>query len=443
MNDIYSNPNEIDDNNTSSDNSQPYDIFSDLKSFSTSFLLNSITVGIIPTPASLLTASPNNMKKLNHNTNSKNLIPIDLLTKTTKVVKPVTINDLKISKFELDLFKDALVESSIRNPQQQQQQQQDVSPETANDDDTQLSLINNETNKIIQFANYEIEAWYKAPYPEDFWQLDKLFICQYCLKYMKSHIILNRHLEKCLWRHPPGREIYRKDELSFFEVDGEYNKIYCQNLCLLAKLFLDHKTLYFDVEPFLFYVLTRYNEELGAFEMIGYFSKEKQSVMNYNLSCILILPPFQNKGYGKLLIDFSYLLSKVEEKLGSPERPLSDLGLISYRNYWKGKLLCHMASFIHDSELSIKDTSLETGILSNDIISTFQYIGLIKYWKGKHVILKNKDLINKYTNQLKNSNIQIDPTCLIWTPYQVKQQIINENGPPALATKSTHSLLSH
>ena len=37
--------------------------------------------------------------------------------------------------------------------------------------------------------------------------------------------------------------------------------MYCQNLCLLAKLFLDHKTLYFDVEPFLFYVLTERDPE--------------------------------------------------------------------------------------------------------------------------------------------------------------------------------------
>ena len=31
--------------------------------------------------------------------------------------------------------------------------------------------------------------------------------------------------------------------------------MYCQNLCLLSKLFLDHKSLYYDVDPFLFYVL--------------------------------------------------------------------------------------------------------------------------------------------------------------------------------------------
>jgi hypothetical protein len=48
-------------------------------------------------------------------------------------------------------------------------------------------------------------------------------------------------------------------------------QIYCQNLCLLAKLFLDHKTLYYDVEPFLFYVLTEWDAK-GA-RMLGYFSK--------------------------------------------------------------------------------------------------------------------------------------------------------------------------
>ena len=41
-----------------------------------------------------------------------------------------------------------------------------------------------------------------------------------------------------------------------FEVDGGEDKVYCQNLCLLAKVFLDHKTLYFDVQPFMFYIMT-------------------------------------------------------------------------------------------------------------------------------------------------------------------------------------------
>ena len=87
---------------------------------------------------------------------------------------------------------------------------------------------------------------------------------------------------------------------------------YCQNLCYLAKLFLDHKTLYYDVDLFLFYILCECDER-GA-HIVGYFSKEKHSEEGYNLACILTLPPYQRKGYGKFLISMSYELSKIEGK---------------------------------------------------------------------------------------------------------------------------------
>ena len=84
---------------------------------------------------------------------------------------------------------------------------------------------------------------------------------------------------KCTWTHPPSKEIYRKDNMALFEVDGATSKLYCQNLCLLAKLFLDHKTLYYDVEPFLFYVLTK-NDSTGH-HLVGYFSKQKAQQVSY------------------------------------------------------------------------------------------------------------------------------------------------------------------
>ena len=55
------------------------------------------------------------------------------------------------------------------------------------------------------------------------------------------------------------------------QVDGKKEKGYCQNLCYLAKLFLDHKTLYYDVDLFLFYILCEIDER-GA-HVVGYFSK--------------------------------------------------------------------------------------------------------------------------------------------------------------------------
>lgn len=33
--------------------------------------------------------------------------------------------------------------------------------------------------------------------------------------------------------------------------------------------------------------------------------QEKNSFLNFNVSCILTLPPYQRQGYGRLLIDFS------------------------------------------------------------------------------------------------------------------------------------------
>ncbi|XP_022098508.1 histone acetyltransferase KAT7-like [Acanthaster planci] len=269
--------------------------------------------------------------------------------------------------------------------------------------------------KKIDFGRFELGTWYSSPYPEEYARLPKLYICEFCLKYMKSSTILRRHTAKCVWRHPPGDEIYRKHNISFFEVDGKKNKIYCQNLCLLAKLFLDHKTLYYDVEPFLFYIMTL-NDPTGC-HIVGYFSKEKNSFLNYNVSCILTLPQFMRQGYGKMIIDFSYLLSKREEKIGSPEKPLSDLGLISYRSYWKDVVLKYLSKY-DGREISIKDISQETAINPYDIVSTLQSLSMLKYWKGKHLVLKRQDLIDQYLSKAakKNSLKTIDPVYLKWTP---------------------------
>ncbi|XP_028842390.1 histone acetyltransferase KAT7a isoform X1 [Denticeps clupeoides] len=269
--------------------------------------------------------------------------------------------------------------------------------------------------KTIVFGRYELDTWYHSPYPEEYARLGRLYMCEFCLKYMKSQTILRRHMAKCVWKHPPGDEIYRKGAISVFEVDGKKNKIYCQNLCLLAKLFLDHKTLYYDVEPFLFYVMTE-ADNTGC-HLVGYFSKEKNSFLNYNVSCILTMPQYMRQGYGKMLIDFSYLLSKVEEKVGSPERPLSDLGLISYRSYWKEVLLRYLNNF-QGKEISIKEISQETAVNPVDIVSTLQSLQMLKYWKGKHLVLKRQDLIDDWkTKEVKRgSSKSIDPTALKWTP---------------------------
>ncbi|KAI5361959.1 Putative Zinc finger, PHD-type, histone acetyltransferase domain, MYST-type [Septoria linicola] len=328
--------------------------------------------------------------------------------------------------------------------------------------------------KCINFGQYEIDTWHAAPYPEEYSRNEHLYICEFCLKYMNSDYVAWRHKLKCSARHPPGDEIYRdniinpetKQEttLSFFEVDGRRNPLYCQNLCLLAKLFLGSKTLYYDVEPFLFYIMTE-NDEHGC-HFVGYFSKEKrgmgvpappteprtsfdenaQSVSGSsqahlegtaqdpalqspgnNVSCILVLPVHMRRGFGRVLIEFSYLLTQVEGRTGSPEKPLSDMGLVSYRSYWRN-VLCTLMLRYRDREeetnagerLTIVQIAKETGMTPDDIVSTLEGLrALVRDpHTGTYALRLDYDYMQEYVDKHeRKATIKISPQNLCWTPY--------------------------
>ena len=273
--------------------------------------------------------------------------------------------------------------------------------------------------EYIEFGQYQIDIWYAAPYPEEYSRNKALFICEFCLKYMESDIVAWRHKTKCPWKHPPGDEIYRDGKVMIFEVDGRKNPLYCQNLCLLAKLFLGSKTLYYDVEPFLFYVMTEY-DEYGC-HFVGYFSKEKRPSSQNNVSCILVLPIHQRKGYGHLLIDFSYLLTRVEKKTGSPEKPLSDMGLVSYRNYWRLVLCYQLRGYKSNDKIpSIKEMSKKLGLTPDDMISALDALGALVRdpQTGVYALRLQTDYYHEVIKQHESKGyVSLNEKALVWTPY--------------------------
>ena len=105
------------------------------------------------------------------------------------------------------------------------------------------------------------------------------FLCKQVEWYHLTHflvyalLLFNYHM--VLFTSKVWRDIYVLmcilSNLSDQQVDGKKNKVYGQNLCYLAKLFLDHKTLYYDVDLFLFYILCECDDR--GCHMVGYFSK--------------------------------------------------------------------------------------------------------------------------------------------------------------------------
>ncbi|WPK26382.1 hypothetical protein PUMCH_003735 [Australozyma saopauloensis] len=285
----------------------------------------------------------------------------------------------------------------------------------------------------ICFRDHLLDTWYSSPYPEEFSKNKILYMCEFCLKYMSSPKSFERHQMKVCGaanNHPPGVEIYRdaNAKLAFWEVDGRKNIEYCQNLCLLAKLFLNSKTLYYDVEPFVFYVLTEIDEQDSSiYHFVGYFSKEKLNNSDYNVSCILTLPLYQRKGYGHLMIDFSYLLSRKEFKYGTPEKPLSDLGLVSYRNYWRIAIAHALQKLSEDIMtnansqyyISLEIVSKMTGIKPSDVVVGLEQLeALIRNKQTyEYAIVIDKKKVNEIVDSWNSRGYYaLKPELCIWKP---------------------------
>lgn len=131
----------------------------------------------------------------------------------------------------------------------------------------------------------------------------------------------------------------------------------------------------------------------------------------------MTLPIFQRYGFGRFLIDFSYLLSRKENLLGTPEKPLSDLGRISYQSYWK---YCILNQMRNKSVITVEEISKATGMNVHDISSTMQDLGIIHY---------NSQLENKYElrvekklfDSLKEPKLKVNEESLRWTPLVLPQ----------------------
>ncbi|CAH7684286.1 expressed protein [Phakopsora pachyrhizi] len=217
----------------------------------------------------------------------------------------------------------------------------------------------------------------------------KMFVCNGCFRYMLSLESYRRHKENCTARNPPGSVVYHKGSQKIWKVDGSEFKLYCQCLCLFGKLFIDHKYIFFDVEGFDFYLITESEQDQQQQQ------QQHQQLNNNNRNdrrktCIVTFPPYQKRGFGTLLIEFSYELDRFEHQnnrklyqkegvkektqggeedegeeereidvqlFGTPERPLSELGAKGYQNYWTSVLVRYFLKKLEQLEFFKQSSS--------------------------------------------------------------------------------------
>ncbi|KAI9296485.1 acyl-CoA N-acyltransferase [Neoconidiobolus thromboides FSU 785] len=286
---------------------------------------------------------------------------------------------------------------------------------------TSKRIIAHSERKPLTFEEYPIKnvynvfmndhfipCYYPSPYPDHYYYVKTLLICHYCFQYFQYTNPYEEHLKKCnINKYQEHQIVYCTENEMIMKLDGEEEKLLCQNLCLFSKLFISHKDICYSLKGFNFYLLfVKIND---MFQPVAYFSKEKEFKGN-NLACILTFPAFQNKGYGTLLIEFSYKLSKVEGKMGSAERPLSKSGYRSYLRYWMNSIIDILLNY--QGKITLEQISKLTFITENDLLIALNEMELLNNTSWNEPLLLNRNDINliiqKRRIKLISQNIDIN-----------------------------------
>ncbi|KAK6363314.1 hypothetical protein TWF730_000752 [Orbilia blumenaviensis] len=289
-------------------------------------------------------------------------------------------------------------------------------------------------------SGYPIDALMASGY-----QADRLFVCNKCFKYTcnPSELYQHERLSGDLER-PRGTLVHEFEggRYQIYEVDGadQSERLFLQSMCLFGKFFIENKSIWYEFDNYMFYVLVeRQGEPQGQeheFSVAGFFSKEKVSWDQNNLSCIILFPQYRSGGLGNALIDFSYYVSQAIGRIGGPEKPISKLGQRGYDRYWRksiaaailektatrktdgrpskratsrtrkdstkaqppntrarpGDISIGVADIHGTQTISVEDLSKATGILSDDILACFGDEGLITRWDGGRPVLSRRQL---------------------------------------------------
>ncbi|KAI5964724.1 SAS2 [Candida pseudojiufengensis] len=299
----------------------------------------------------------------------------------------------------------------------------------------------------ITFGNYEFEPWFGNPayfyptegkldmlgysysnlvtanpnnrlrpknYDKNDCFVDHLFVCEFCFKYSSNESQLIQHSSACKYntdKPEVGKLVYydKENRIIVREVQGFKDLLFCQSLSLFGKLFLDDKSVYYNLDHFNFYIYYGIDGRSSKYIPMGFFSKEMIAYdPTINLACICVFPPFQNRHIGSFLIELSYHLASNPQS--GPEVPLSPYGKIVYLKYWSRRL----ASIIWKEQINgetsytLDQLSNVSGFRKEDILYTLEHMNILATSSKNEVV---HSIVN-FKNWLQFNNISANQNLL-------------------------------
>ena len=128
---------------------------------------------------------------------------------------------------------------------------------------------------------------------------------------------------------------------------------------------------------------------------------------NNNLACILVFPPWQRKGLGKILMGVSYELSKREGRVGGPEKPLSDLGKKGYMGFWQARVANAVLATRAKSTLNVEEIAALCWMLAEDVVVALKEMDVLENRKkGKANMVVNKVKVREWATK---NGIDLNP----------------------------------
>ena len=192
--------------------------------------------------------------------------------------------------------------------------------------------------------------------------------------------------------------MYEKDDISVRRIDGATvdtsERLFLHDWLQLASCFIQTKAVIMWTSAFDFYLLYRIPKfdgsgpwkgrknvawtEFGTPQCVGYNSREKQSLANFNLSCIVILPPWLKLGLFNILAGLSYEKSAADFLQEGPEAPLSEAGKIAYDRLWDVRIARRILKAKGQEYTSVDTLAISLGMKKEELLSCLKRMGCVE-----------------------------------------------------------------